>query len=377
MKTTPSYGPSSGIWNPPASTPSAYLPPREVLLIPLPVLLIATPLLWRLATPIADLIGIASIVSSVLIGTWLARRRSAPVQAFAEAVHRLSEGELDVTIAVTESGEFGRLQHAFNATAAALRSSIGQLDQQIRHTTAQLNRKVAEVEAVSAAKTRFLAAASHDLRQPLYALNLLAAKLHEGEADLPRRERIGQLQHCIASLDRMFNSLLDESQLRSGIEKRSASRFDLDDLFIEVSRNFRSLAEQRGLRLIVRPTKLQLHADRDMLARVLNNLVCNALRYTQHGGVLLGARRRGTHAQIDVWDTGVGIAAEHQPHIFDEFVRFADSSGNAGRGLGLATVRRLCHTMKAPLTLRSIEGSGTAFHLLLPRAAASVAAKDS
>ncbi|MDB5968193.1 MAG: histidine kinase [Hydrocarboniphaga sp.] len=305
---------------------------------------------------------------SLLAGAWLARRRSAPVRVLASAMQRLSEGQLDVDIAVTEEGELGRLQRGLNATALTLRGGLGQLDQQIRRATTLLARKNAELEAANVAKTRFLAAASHDLRQPLHALNLFTANLREGEHDAARLQRIGHVQECVESLDRLFTGLLDVSRLDAGAERPVETCFALDALFVEVSQNFRSLAEERGLRLIVRQTPLWIRADRGMLARVLNNLVCNAIRYTPSGGVLLGARLRGQQVRIDVWDTGVGIATEHQMQIFDEFVRFADCSGDRGLGLGLATVKRLCSLMKAPLDFRSIPGSGTAFNLLLPRA---------
>jgi len=316
------------------------------------------------------LLSSALVALSVLIGYWLARKRSAPIRDLAGAVQRLSQGELNVEIPVSESGDFGKLQQGVNATAAALRSGLGQLDLQIRRATTLLARKNAELEAASAEKTRFLAAASHDLRQPLHALNMFTANLRDGEHDTARLQRIGQVQECVESLDRLFTGLLDVSRLDAGTETPVETRFSLDALFVEVSQNFRALAEARGLRLIVRQTPLWVRCDRGMLARVLNNLVCNAIRYTPTGGVLLGARLRNNQVRIDVWDTGVGIAPEHQPLIFDEFVRFADAAGDRGLGLGLATVRRLCKLMQAPLEFRSIPGSGTAFNLLLPRAAA-------
>lgn len=392
------------LWNPPTSTPSRYRPgyshpaeprtaaavpaerlrlaklPREIWLAPLPTLLIAATMgLWLSIDPAGAaahasslaLLAILSIVSigvSLSIGGWLARRRNAPIRDLADAIQRLSAGELDVSVPVTDDGELGKLQRGINATATALRGGLGQLDQQIRRATTLLARKNAELEAASVEKTRFLAAASHDLRQPLHALNLFTANLREGEVDAGRLQRIGRVQECVESLDRLFTGLLDVSRLDAGAEMPKPTSFSLDALFVEVSHNFRALAEARGLRLIVRKTPLWVNCDRGMLARVLNNLVCNAIRYTPSGGVLLGARLRDQQVRIDVWDTGVGIAAEHQVHIFDEFVRFADCAGDRGLGLGLATVKRLCKLMKAPLEFRSVPCSGTAFNLLLPRA---------
>ena len=258
-----------------------------------------------------------------------------------------------------------------NAIADAQPAQTGlthPIDELVQHTLAELAHKNAELEAANAEKTRFLAAASHDLRQPLHALALFSANLREGERDAERLKRIGHVQECVESLDRLFTGMLDVSRLDSGTEHAVPTRFALDGLFVEVSQNFRALAESRGLRLIVRQTPLWVECDRGMLARVLNNLVCNAIRYTQSGGVLLGARCRDGQVRIDVWDTGVGIAPEHQARIFDEFVRLGDGdNGDRGLGLGLATVKRLCRIMKAPLELRSKPGSGTVFQLQLPR----------
>lgn len=393
--------PRNPLWDPPTSTQSRYLPgyderatkseaapgvvlpslPREMWVAPVPVLLFAiSAAAWLIASgaPLASLMpsllvlalaGIAFTALSLILGRWLAQRRCAPIEHLAKEMQRLSRGDLDVKLALTEDGALGQLQQGINVTAGALRSGLGQLDQQIRRATGLLARKNAELEAASIEKTRFLAAASHDLRQPLHALNLFTANLRDGEDDPDRLQRIGRVQQCVESLDRLFTGLLDVSRLDAGAETARASAFPLDALFVEVSHNFRAIAEERGLRLIVRQTPLWVYGDRGMLARVLNNLVCNAIRYTPAGGVLLGARQRDDQVRIDVWDTGTGIAPEHQGQIFDEFVRFADCTGDRGLGLGLATVKRLCKLMQAPLDFRSVPGSGTAFKLLLPRAA--------
>ena len=147
-------------------------------------------------------------------------------------------------------------------------------------------------------------------------------------------------------------------------------------MFQEVSRNFRMQAEGQELRLVTRPTHLWVHTDRTMLARILNNLVSNALRYTHEGGVLVGARKRGDQVSIDVCDTGVGIADEHQAHIFEEFYRidddhhrhFADRDahrGQRGLGLGLSTVKRLTELLDAQCHLTSSPGRGSTFTLMV------------
>jgi CheY-like chemotaxis protein/anti-sigma regulatory factor (Ser/Thr protein kinase) len=144
--------------------------------------------------------------------------------------------------------------------------------------------------------------------------------------------------------------------------------FALDVLFLEISQTFRPIAEDRELRLVLRPTDLWVVADRAMLSQALSNLVSNAIRYTREGGVLVGARRRGTQVRIDVWDTGIGIAAEHQAQVFDEFFQVGTDPhrANRGLGLGLATVKRLGQIMQMPIELHSRPGRGTVFSLTLP-----------
>ena len=192
-----------------------------------------------------------------------------------------------------------------------------------------------------------------------------------GEHDPARRERIARIQECVGSLDRLFTELLDLSRLDSGALKLAPVRFPLDKLFQEISQTFRPIAEDRELRLVLRKTGLWVDADRAMLSQVLNNLVSNAIRYTREGGVLVGARRRGSQVRIDVWDTGIGIAPEHQAQVFDEFFQVSTGSQRASRGLGLglATVKRLCQVMQVPIQLRSHPGRGTVFNLLLPGSA--------
>ncbi|HWS78448.1 MAG TPA: ATP-binding protein, partial [Thermomonas sp.] len=145
----------------------------------------------------------------------------------------------------------------------------------------------------------------------------------------------------------------------------------LDEVFDEVSRNFRMLAESRGLRLIVRKTDAWVRADRTMLTRILNNLVSNALRYTDDGGVLVGVRhQRSGQVRIDIWDTGHGIAPEHQPRVFEEFYQVSHEHAQPGErqrglGLGLATVRKLAELLGSPISLASTPRRGTVVSLWL------------
>ncbi|WP_243041900.1 ATP-binding response regulator [Dyella sedimenti] len=317
---------------------------------------------------------VLSLLVAAVIGWQAARWISAPLRRLVAAVHQLGRGDRHVEVEVTDQTEIGELQRGFNAAALALFDVQRSMEKEIEHATVELARKNAALEAASVAKARFLAAASHDLRQPLYALTLFSSSLAEDERDPVRLDRIAHIQECVEALDHLFSELLDLSRLETGAMQIEINEFPLDQVFQEVSRNFRMIAEQHGLRLIMRATGLWVRSDRTMLARILNNLVSNALRYTQRGGVLVVARRRqdGT-VRVDVWDTGSGIAPEHQSRVFDEFYRVEchggserDTGPRRGLGLGLATVQRLAELLDTQVQLRSTLGRGSVFSFHLP-----------
>lgn len=317
-------------------------------------------------------LGVALLVAA-LVSWQEARWISAPLRHLAGAIRRLGQGNRRVEVEVTDETEIGELQRGFNSAAAALYDIHRDMQREIEHATEELARKNAALEAASVAKARFLAAATHDLRQPLYALTLFSSALAVDEDDPERLDRIAHVQECIESLDHLFGELLDLSRLETGVMQPEFTDFALDGLFQEVSRNFRMIAEQHELRLITRTTDVWVHSDRTMLARILNNLVSNALRYTTRGGVLLGARRYGDGVRIDVWDTGCGIAPEHQARVFDEFYRVEQDDSRErthspprGLGLGLATVQRLAQLLGSGLDLRSRPGRGTLFSIRVP-----------
>ncbi|MBS0342148.1 MAG: response regulator [Proteobacteria bacterium] len=317
----------------------------------------------------------ASLAGVGLAGWWAAHRISAPIRRLGEAVDRLGAGE-NPSVQVAGTAEVRRLQSGFNQAASALAESRRMLQSRIGDATAELARKNEQLELASQAKTRLLAAASHDLRQPLHALTLFSDGLANGETDPVRLTRIGHIRECVDSLDRLFSELLNLSQLDAGVLQPRWSDFPLDRLFDEISRNFRPVAEQQGLRLVARKTDAWVRCDYVMLSRILNNLVSNSLRHTTEGGVLVGARRRGRAIRIDVWDTGVGIAQEHQERVFEEFFQVdpqRTQGMSRGMGLGLSTVQRLAALLNTRVELRSVPGKGTGVRLLV-RAAEPIAA---
>ncbi|PIF76383.1 signal transduction histidine kinase [Variovorax sp. 54] len=320
-----------------------------------------------------------SLLGVGLAGWWAARRISEPIRALGEAVDRLGAGEA-ASVAIEGTSEVRHLQHGFNQAARALAESHRLLQSRINEATAELARKNQLLEVASQAKTRLLAAASHDLRQPLHALTLFSDGLANGETDPVKLQRIGHIRECVDSLDRLFSELLNLSQLDAGVLQPQWADFPLDRLFDEISRNFRPVAEQQGLRLVVRKTELWVRCDYVMLSRILNNLVSNSLRHTVEGGVLIGARARGKGVRIDVVDTGVGIAAQHQARVFEEFYQVEPASrsnapgGARGMGLGLATVQRLAELLNTRVELSSRLHKGTCVRVQVRAAPAALPA---
>jgi signal transduction histidine kinase/CheY-like chemotaxis protein len=251
------------------------------------------------------------------------------------------------------------------------------LEGRVASANAELHRRLEQVgaahltaERANVSKSRFFAAASHDLRQPLHSLGLFAAALKERVVDPESRDLARRIGDSIEALDRLFDELLDLSRLDAGTVEVRRRPLSLQSLFERLDSEFRDTAAAKGLRLRLVPTTWVVDTDPVLLERVLVNLVSNAMRYTKTGGVLVAARRRGAAVRLEVRDTGVGIPTDQQSLVFDEFYQV----GNPGRdrrqglGLGLAIVRRLTTLLGHRLTLDSVVGRGTRFTLELPLA---------
>ncbi|HVF63816.1 MAG TPA: ATP-binding protein [Casimicrobiaceae bacterium] len=229
----------------------------------------------------------------------------------------------------------------------------------------------AAAETANRAKSQLLVAASHDLRQPLHAVGLFVGALAARIAEPEPRSLISRIQQALEALEAQFGQLIDLSKLEAGVLVADRARVPLGPLFAEIAGEFAPMAEAKGLRLAAVGTRLAVDSDPALLSRILRNLVGNAVRYTRAGGVVLGARRRGTNVVIDVVDSGVGIAAEHRERIFEEFfqIRSSASSSQAARGmgLGLAIVRRFCNLLGHDIVLDSRTGRGSRFSVTAPR----------
>ncbi len=235
-----------------------------------------------------------------------------------------------------------------------------------------------EAEQALAVKNQFLATASHDLRQPVHAVGLLAESIALRNRAPALTGTLQNLRQGVQSLQWMCNALLDLSRIEAGAVQARPQAVALAPLLREVATLLGESARTRGLVLRLRspPTGARVQADPMLLRQCVVNLVHNALRYTQRGGVLLAVRRRAGHWQVEVWDTGPGVAAEERERIFSPFIRSAAerAADDAGYGLGLAVVARCAELMDAPLGLVSRLGRGSRFWLRLPPAASSEAA---
>ena len=229
----------------------------------------------------------------------------------------------------------------------------------------------AAAEAANRAKSQLLAAASHDLRQPLHAVGLFVAALAARRMEPEGRVLVTRVQQALEALEAQFGQLIDLSKLEAGMLVAERARVPLTPLFTQIAEEFAAQAEARGLRLSAVRTRLAVDSDPALLSRILRNLVANAVRYTRAGGVVIGARRRGDCVVIEVVDTGIGIAPEHRAHIFEEFfqVRTPGSASNTARGmgLGLAIVRRFCKLLDHGVALASQPGRGSRFSVTARR----------
>lgn len=226
------------------------------------------------------------------------------------------------------------------------------------------------VEQASLAKSRFLASASHDLRQPVHALGLFVGALRTHR--LPKRSAalIDQIDASLAGLDSLFVSLLDISKLDAGVVQGEVCIVPLAPLLDRVCRDLAGEATAKGLTLHMAATRLSVVSDPVLLERILRNLVGNAVRYTETGGVVVGARRAGGKVSLEIWDTGPGIAPAYHDAIFEEFYQLAnpDRDRAKGLGLGLSIVRRLATILNHDVILQSRPGKGAVFRVRAPRA---------
>jgi two-component system, sensor histidine kinase len=265
----------------------------------------------------------------------------------------------------------GRSMHKQVLEALSLRFENQELVQSLETSVKELDFARLEAEQSSRAKTRFLASASHDLRQPVHALRLFVAALARQVAiENDERGLIKKINRSMDSMSALLDTLLDVSKLDAGVVQPRIEKIDLEPLLLQIANEFAVEAEEKGLYFRVVSARYVIESDPVLLGRVIRNLVSNAVRYTETGGILVGARPRGATTHIEVWDSGLGIPAENHDEIFQEFFQMRQPSDDrqGGLGLGLAIVKRTCDLLGHTLELKSITGRGTRFSIVVPRA---------
>jgi Na+/proline symporter/signal transduction histidine kinase/ActR/RegA family two-component response regulator len=286
---------------------------------------------------------------------------------------RLPDGGIVTTYTdVTQSVE---AEQTLAAANERLERRVRERTEQLERLNQELARAKTEAEAANVSKTRFLAAASHDILQPLNAARLYASALTEAAAGANAGEPANLARNVDASLEaveEILAALLDISRLDAGATRPEISDAPLAEILRQLEIEFAPMARAKGLKLIFVPSSLNVRSDRRLLRRLLRNLVSNAIKYTLRGKVLVGCRRRGERLRVEVWDTGIGIPLSKQRVVFEEFQRLEQGARAArGLGLGLSIVERLGRVLGHDLELRSTSGAGTMVSVTAPRGAAS------
>ena len=304
----------------------------------------------------------AGLGLACLAGLFLARRMVVPIRTLSVGAAKIGGGDLTQRIDIRTGDELEALGDQFNTMAVRLEDSYATLERKVEERTRQL-------EAANLAKSRFLAAASHDLRQPLHALGLFIAQLR-GRTRADERKRIVEhVEASLAAMNELFNALLDVSRLDGGALTPDLTEFPIAQVLKRVETTFVGTAQEKGLSLRVVNSSAWVRSDCLLLERILSNLVSNAIRYTPAGGVVIGCRMRSNQLRIEVWDSGVGIPQGQQQQVFVEFWRIGkpDRDRRGGLGLGLAIVERLCRLLNHRIELTSTLNKGSCFAVTVPK----------
>ncbi len=311
-----------------------------------------------------------ALMTTMLIAMRVARRITIPVLGMNNAIRRIGEGHLDTHIAGNSVLELDALASGINDMARLLHQDRNTLQQRIDEATQELRSKKEEAERANFDKSRFLAAASHDLRQPMHALGLFVGEL-QNKLETPEQRKIAdKVEESVEAMSSLLNSLLDISKLDAGIVTPQIQAVDVEAMVKRLVQDYIPLAQRKSITLRAHCVEAAVQSDPVLLERILLNLLGNAIRYTPpNGTVLLACRRRGDHLRIEVRDNGIGIPQEEQQNVFREFVQLANNARDRskGIGLGLAIVDRLTKLLKHPLTLRSAPNRGSTFAVTIPR----------
>jgi signal transduction histidine kinase/ActR/RegA family two-component response regulator len=356
--------------------------------------------------PVWTTIGVTMTVLALGMGAasfaswWLARRLTKPILQLRDGAQKLGSGDWLAKIDVQSRDEIQSVAIAFNGMAESLRTLYESLESKVLERTRdlkqaneqittqarelsvlndklgvqlqELNVKRDAADRASAAKTRFVAAASHDLRQPMHAVGLLVGILAERQISPEISALLNQIQLSVAALENLFETLLDISRLDAGIVAPHLTCVSLDSLIKSIEFTHAQSAADKGLTLRVHRPHTLVHTDSALLLSMLGNFVSNAIRYTERGHIDIYCRKQGPHVTVYVSDTGIGIPAGELQLIFEEFYQLSDTNRSRGQGLGLglAIVRRTAELLDYELSARSALSVGSVFGIRLPIATA-------
>ncbi|AYH45565.1 ATP-binding protein [Azoarcus sp. DN11] len=310
------------------------------------------------------------LVGSMMLANYMSRGVTGPIRQVAVTVERIGRGQFSARVPPIGGGTLRTLADGVNQMATQLASAHDDMSRQIAEATAELRASRDEAERATQSKSRFLAAASHDLRQPMHALGLFIAELAQHEHAPDARRLVERIGASAAAMGNLLDSLLDISRLDANVVKPNVRPFPLQPLLDRIAADEGPGAEEYDLELRARPTDAWISSDPVLFERILSNLVSNAVRYTRKGRVLVVCRRRGDRLRVEVRDNGIGIPAESHEVIFQEFTQLhnPERSRDKGLGLGLPIVRRLTELLGHRLTLRSSPGAGSVFAVEVPLA---------
>lgn len=308
---------------------------------------------------ITSLIALLFVVSMVLV---IVRMNiSKPLQLLTDSInrytplHKVEEFE-DEKVILAREDELGRMGRSFN-----------RLKQDLWEQGEGLQNAKIDAERANKAKSLFLASASHDLRQPLNAMQMYIAALQSKVKDKEILRIIEDINSVSMSTARLLNALLDVSELEVGAIKPRFESFSVNNMLISIFQSFLPLAKDKGLNFRVVPSSLYVRSDPALLERILGNFMSNAIRYTNKGSVLIGCRKRGDKVVIEVWDTGCGISDDQMSLIYEDFYQIENKERDRGKGLGLglALAKRLSESLEHKIVSKSTFGSGSCFSVLV------------
>ena len=308
---------------------------------------------------ITSLIALLFVISMVLV---IVRMNiSKPLQLLTDSInrytplHKVEEFE-DEKVILAREDELGRMGRSFN-----------RLKQDLWEQSEGLQNAKIDADRANKAKSLFLASASHDLRQPLNAMQMYIAALQSKVKDKEILRIIEDINSVSISTARLLNALLDVSELEVGAIKPRFESFSVNNMLISIFQSFLPLAKDKGLNFRVVPSSLYVRSDPALLERILGNFMSNAIRYTNKGSVLIGCRKRGDKVVIEVWDTGCGISDDQMSLIYEDFYQIENKERDRGKGLGLglALAKRLSESLEHKIVSKSTFGSGSCFSVLV------------